>query len=142
MDAPIDDTVKRLRAHNAKIPFNTWLGIDVLSASSESVELRVPWRDEFGGAPGMTHGGILASLVDTAAFLVLLVAKGTGGPTVDLQIDFHRSTANGVLSVKSNMLKLGATISTIQVSISDEEHRLIASGRCMFLSRPRVNYEA
>lgn len=133
----IDNTLERLNAHNAKIPFNAWLGIEVLAAGADGVELRVPWRCEFGGAPGMTHGGILASLVDTAAFLMLLAAKGTGGPTVDLQIDFHRSTANGALYVRSSLLRAGASISTIEVRINDQEQRLIATGRCVFLTRSR-----
>jgi 1,4-dihydroxy-2-naphthoyl-CoA hydrolase len=137
MTSSTENILERLTAHNAKIPFNAWLGIEVLAASAESVELRVPWRYEFGGAPGMTHGGILASLVDTSAFLVLLAAKGTGGPTVDLQIDFHRSTANGALLVRSSLLRAGASISTIEVRISDQEQRLIATGRCVFLSRSR-----
>jgi len=138
----IDNTIERLTTHNAKIPFNAWLGIEVLAADAERVELRVPWRWEFGGAPGMTHGGILASLIDTAAFLMLLAAKGTGGPTVDLHIDFHRSTANGALYVSSSLLRAGGSISTVEVRINDQERRLIATGRCVFLTRSRLSRES
>jgi uncharacterized protein (TIGR00369 family) len=140
MSSP-DNVMDRLRAHSAKVPFNAWLGIEILAASDMSVDLRVPWRSEFGGAPGMIHGGILASLIDSAAFLVLMAAKGTGGPTVDSQIDFHRSTANAPLYVRGSLLRAGATISTIAVRIHDPERHLIATGRCVYLSRSRPRHE-
>lgn len=130
-------TVDVLNAHIASIPFNAWLGAEVIARTGRSVELRVPWRLEFGGAPGMTHGGILASLVDTAGFLVLLAAHGTGGPTVDIRIDFHRSTTNSELLVRGRLIGTGATISTVEVEICDSQSRLVASGRCVFLTQSR-----
>lgn len=130
-------TLAVLNAHNARIPFNAWLGIEVLAVTAETVELRVPWRLEFGGAPGMTHGGILASLIDTAGFLVLLAANASGGPTIDLRIDFHRSSANTDFHVRSRLLSAGATISTVEVEICDNGSRLLASGRCVFLTQSR-----
>ncbi len=141
MSSP-ENLVHRLNAHNAGIPFNAWLRIEVLNASAQGVEMRVPWRQEFGGAPGMTHGGVLASLLDTAAFLALLAANGGGGPTIDLQIDYLRSTANGTLTVRSSVLRAGASISTVEVRISDPEQRLLASGRCVFLTRERTGRTA
>jgi uncharacterized protein (TIGR00369 family) len=90
----------------------------------------------------MIHGGILASLIDAAAFLVLLAAKGTVGPTVDWQIDFHRSTANEPLYVRSTLVRAGATISTVAIRICDREGHLNATGRCVFLSQSRPGHEA
>jgi uncharacterized protein (TIGR00369 family) len=132
-----DETLQRLHTHSASIPFNRWLGLEVLSALEDRVELRVPWRAEFMGAPGMTHGGILASIIDAAAFLVLLAARGSGGPTIDMRIDYHRSTANTTFYVRSSLLRAGATISTVEVGIYDGEQRLIASGRSVMISEPR-----
>lgn len=134
---PPSETMAKLDLHNAGTPFNTWLGLEVLAVHPDSIELRVPWRSEFSGAPGMTHGGILASIVDAAAFLVLLAVRGCGGPTVDMRVDFHRSTANSMLYVRSALLRAGATISTVQVEIHDGEQRLIASGRSVMISEPR-----
>jgi uncharacterized protein (TIGR00369 family) len=133
-----DSLMAQLTAHNEKTPFNHWLGVEVLSASEEGVDLRVPWRQEFGGAPGMTHGGIMASLVDTAAFLALLAAQDAGGPTIDMRVDLHRSTAGEPLFVRSRLLRRGATVSTADVRIFDAHDRLVASGRCVFLTQPRV----
>jgi uncharacterized protein (TIGR00369 family) len=130
-------TVDAMNAHNAAVPFNAWLGAEVLSANDDGVRLRVPWRVEFGGAPGMTHGGILASIIDLSAYMALMAAKGGSGPTIDMRVDYHRSIVNGALYAQSTLLRVGSTISSVDVILRDAEQRLIASGRCVFLSRGR-----
>jgi uncharacterized protein (TIGR00369 family) len=130
-------SVKDMNAHNALIPFNAWLGAEVLSADDEGVRLRIPWRVEFGGVPGMTHGGILAGIVDLSAYMALMAEKGGGGPTIDMRIDYHRSMANGTLYTLAKVLRVGGTICTVEVVVRDAEERLIASGRCVFLSQGR-----
>lgn len=138
--ASSSEMLQRLHAHNAEIPFNAWLGVQIVAANESGVELKVPWRSEFMGAPGMTHGGILASIVDAAAFLVLLAVRGSGGPTIDMRIDYHRSTTNSALKVQASLLRAGAMISTVEVRIEDAEQRLIASGRSVMISEPRRRY--
>jgi uncharacterized protein (TIGR00369 family) len=126
-----------MNAHNAAVPFNAWLGAEVMSVDEEGVRLRVPWRVEFGGAPGMTHGGILAGIIDLSAYMALMAAKGGAGPTIDMRVDYHRSMVNGALFSLGRLLRVGSTISTVEVIVYDAEQRLIASGRCVFLSQGR-----
>lgn len=49
-----ENLVQRLNAHNAGIHFNAWLGIEVLNASAQGVEMRVPWRPTVAVAPPST----------------------------------------------------------------------------------------
>ena len=130
-------TVEAMNTHNAAIPFNAWLGAEVISVDDEGVRVRFPWRVEFGGAPGMTHGGILAGIVDLSAYMALMAAKGGSGPTIDMRVDYHRSMVNGALFSQAKLLRVGSTISTVDVIVHDGEQRLIASGRCVFLSQGR-----
>jgi len=136
---PVDvqPTAEHLNAMHTGIPFNAWLGAKIIDASAAGVRLYVPWRTEFGGAPGMTHGGILAAIVDLAAYSALRAVGGDGGPTIDMRIDYHRSSVNGPFYADSRVVRAGSTISTAEVVIRDAEERLIASGRCVFLSRSR-----
>ena len=129
--------VDAMNAHNAAIPFNAWLGDEVISATDEGVRLRIPWRVEFGGAPGMTHGGILAGIIDLSAYMALMAARGGAGPTIDMRVDYHRSMVNGAMFSLARLLRVGSTISTVEVIVQDAEERLIASGRCVFLSQGR-----
>ncbi len=130
-------TVAQMNALNATIAHTAWLGAEVVSAEGDTVKVRVPWRVEFGGAPGMTHGGVLAGVIDLTAYMVLMAVQGGAGPTIDMRIDFHRSTVNQTFFAVGRLLRAGATISTVDVRINDAEDRLIASGRCVFLSHSR-----
>jgi uncharacterized protein (TIGR00369 family) len=130
-------TVEAMNTHNAAVPFNAWLGAEVISVDDEGVRVRFPWRVEFGGAPGMTHGGILASIIDLSAYMAMMAAKGGSGPTIDMRVDYHRSMVNGVLFSRAKLLRVGSTISTVDVIVHDAKQRLIASGRCVFLSHGR-----
>jgi uncharacterized protein (TIGR00369 family) len=137
-DKGVLPTAAHMNAKNTGIPFNAWLGAKVIDATAAGVRLYIPWRTEFGGAPGMTHGGILAAIVDLAAYCALSAASGDGGPTIDMRIDYHRSTVNGPFYADSKVVRAGSTISTAEVIIRDAQERLIASGRCVFLSRSRL----
>jgi uncharacterized protein (TIGR00369 family) len=85
----------------------------------------------------MTHGGILAGIIDLSAYMALMAVNGGGGPTIDMRVDYHRSMVNGTLYAESRILRVGSTISTVEVDVRDAQRRLIASGRCVFLSRSR-----
>jgi uncharacterized protein (TIGR00369 family) len=126
--------VGQLNAYNGSIPFNSWLGAEIISAQTDRLRLRVPWRPEFAAAPGITHGGVLAGVIETAAFMVLKASRGDAGPTVDMRVDYHRSSAGDTLYAHARLLRAGGTISTAEVFVEDSRERLIASGRCVFLS--------
>jgi uncharacterized protein (TIGR00369 family) len=130
-------TIEGMNEHNARVPFNAWLGAEVMSAGDDGVRLRIPWRVEFGGSPGMTHGGILAAIIDLSAYMALMAEQGSAGPTIDMRVDYHRSTVNATLYTVAKLLRVGSTISTVEVIVRDAEERLIASGRCVFLSQGR-----
>jgi uncharacterized protein (TIGR00369 family) len=130
-------TVAQMNALNASTAYTAWLGAEVLSAEADEVRVRIPWRVEFAGAPGMTHGGVLAGVIDLTAYMVLMAVQGGAGPTIDMRVDFHRSTVNQTFFAVGKLLRAGATISTVDVRITDAEERLIASGRGVFLSQSR-----
>jgi uncharacterized protein (TIGR00369 family) len=128
---------EEISRHNAAVPFNAWLGAEVLASDPSGVRVRFPWRAEFGGAPGMTHGGLLAGLIDATAFMTLMAHQGGAGPTVDMRVDYHRSTVNGPIYALGRITRAGATLCNIEIQVEDEYGRLIASGRCVYLSHAR-----
>mgnify|MGYP001393840535 CR=1 FL=1 len=117
-------------------PFHQWLGLRVTEVSEDGIRISVPWRDEFVVNPkaGYAHGGILASLIDTAADYALAAKIGGPVPTVDLRVDYHRAALPGELSVEARVIKLGRTFSTAEAFVYDSEGRLLASGRGVYQS--------
>ena len=66
-----------LRQVNATAPFNQWAGFQVTQAEPGRVELRLPWRAEFGQYAGFLHAGLVAALIDTVCGFA--AATVTGG---------------------------------------------------------------
>ena len=117
-------------------PFHKWLGLHVSEVNEDNIRISVPWRQEFVVNPqrGYTHGGILATLIDTAADYALAVKIGTPVPTVDLRVDYHRAAMQGELTVEARVLNMGGTFSTAEAMIYDSEGKLLASGRGVYHS--------
>jgi acyl-CoA thioesterase len=128
--------VAEINRHIRKSTFNVWLGIEAIEASTTEVKLRVPWRPELGGAPGMTHGGIFACIADVAIFAAIYAACGKSGPTIDMRVDFHANAAGGELLAVARTVKAGQRILTGEVSIYDDRQRLLATGRAVFITKP------
>ena len=116
-------------------PFNTWLGVRLDRIDDHGLHLVMPWREEIASNPqrGYAHGGALATLIDIATFYVVAARVGTGGPTVDLRVDYHRPAMPGPLHVTSTILRLGRTLATAEARITQPDGTLIASGRAVFL---------
>lgn len=120
-------------------PFHRWLGVTLKSLTADSVEILLPWREEFVSDPVVryTHGGILAALIDLAGDYAVAAKLGRGVPTVDMRVDYHRSAQPGPLVARATVIKLGGTLATAEARVFDEQQRLVASGRGVYLTLSR-----
>jgi uncharacterized protein (TIGR00369 family) len=120
-------------------PFHRWLGVTLKSLTPDSVEILLPWREEFVSDPVVryTHGGILAALIDLAGDYAVAAKLGRGVPTVDMRVDYHRSAQPGPLVARATVIKLGGTLATAEARVFDEQQRLVASGRGVYLTLSR-----
>lgn len=118
-------------------PFHTWLDLEVVAVAENSLELRMPWRDEIvsNARMGSAHGGILASLIDLAGFYVLLIHKQPVAATVTLSVDYHRAAVSGPLTVGARIVKVGRKLGTAESAVRSPEGELLAAGRGIYLIR-------
>ncbi|ODT13004.1 MAG: hypothetical protein ABS57_20140 [Mesorhizobium sp. SCN 65-12] len=137
-DAPIGD-FDTLDAMVRGCPFHRWLGVSLKSMSGDSVEILLPWREEFVSDPEVryTHGGILAALIDLAADYAIAARIGRGVPTVDMRVDYHRAALPGPLVARASVIKRGGTLATAEAHVFDENDKLVASGRGVYLTLTR-----
>ncbi|WP_151446715.1 PaaI family thioesterase [Lacisediminimonas profundi] len=138
MSHPAHGTLNQqeLQAIVDRSPFNRWLGMTVESVSEESILLRIRWREELISSPERqsTHGGILATLIDTSGDYAVAARIGRALPTVDLRVDYHRTATPGDLLAEARVVNLGGTLATADSRITDLSGRLIASGRGLYLT--------
>ncbi|MCO6415231.1 PaaI family thioesterase [Siccirubricoccus sp. KC 17139] len=136
------DSVARLQRLVDRSPHNSWLGMQVVAAGADGVEIRVAWREEFISAPERraVHGGVLAGLVDSGAVFAVMAAADSLAATVDLRVDYHAIPASAPLVVKGRLIRQGRSLCTAEGYVYDVKNQLVASGRAtVIVLKPKVD---
>jgi uncharacterized protein (TIGR00369 family) len=125
-----------LNARLRRNHFAGWMNLSVMQAGDGTVEIHMPWREEFISNPDIrfTHGGVLATLVDTAASFAIATRLGRPPQTIDMRVDYHATARPGDLVAHGTLVRLGRTVSSADARIYDIQRRLVASGRATFLT--------
>lgn len=93
-----------------------------------------------GGIGGSIHGGLLAALVDIAmleAIIPALEADEQPGGTADLNITYMRPAMGPRITAEATTLRKGKTLAVTEVEIKDDQGRLCAKGRTIYVIRQR-----
>ena len=98
-----------------ELPVNKLLGIEADSIKEGYVEVRVPFKNEFVGdfRRGLWHGGILASIADTAGRLAgatTLTNEKDKINTIDMRIDYLNPAIKKPIYVVVKLIKIGKRI--------------------------------
>jgi uncharacterized protein (TIGR00369 family) len=80
----------------------------------------------FGGI----HGGVYASIIDTAAFWSVYcdIDERVGLITVDLKTDLLSPVKEGKIIAKGNRIKTGRTICLAEATVFDRNQKMLAHG--------------
>jgi uncharacterized protein (TIGR00369 family) len=82
---------------------------------------------------GYLHGGVVATLLDTAATFALIRATGVDWGTVDLRVDFVRPAPVGALLVGATVVHAGRRLGRANADLTDPStDRLLASAAGTF----------
>ena len=79
---------------------------------------------------GMAHGGILASLIDSATYWAVFTQIDDGFKmiSIDLKLNYLAPALEGDLSVVGKSIKAGKTMCMGEASIMDQNQKLICHG--------------
>jgi uncharacterized protein (TIGR00369 family) len=79
---------------------------------------------------GSVHGGVLATLLDSAMGCAVhaMLPAGAGYTTLELKVNFLRRVTNetGRIRCEGSVIHLGRTVATAEARIVDGESRLVA----------------
>jgi uncharacterized protein (TIGR00369 family) len=116
------------QAH-AAMPLTETLGIEVVTATSEEVHMRLAHEDRLCTAGGILHGGALMALADSAgaycAFLNL-PDGATGTATIESKTNFFRAVRDGHADAISRPLHSGRTTIVVETDLRDAEGKHVA----------------
>ena len=126
---------KRLRRALEKVPYANLLGIELESFAPGTAVVGVTIRDEHLQNNGVVHGGVIASLIDTAtAFAVLtVVPRQERVTTVDLTISYLRPIVDGRVHTRARVLRAGRRVIAVTAEVSTEDETLAATALSTYL---------
>ncbi len=128
------DLIDRLRARLAAAPALAWLGASLEELEQYYATLKMPYRPELTNGSGTIHGGILATLADTAvAFALSTSFDGKMGfATSDMTIHFLRRARTDVWA-RARIVKKGQRVNVGDVEIVDAGGHAVARALASYL---------
>jgi len=128
------DLLERLRGRLSASPALGWLGASLEEVGLDRAVLKLPYREEITNGSGTVHGGVLATLADTAmAFALSTNFDGKMGfATSDLTIHFLRR-ARGDVWARARLVKKGKRVNVGEVEIVDARGTEVARVLASFL---------
>jgi uncharacterized protein (TIGR00369 family) len=101
------------------------------------VELEEKHLQPFGGV----HGGVMASVIDAAAFWAAFpqVENGMGLTTVEIKINYLAPIQKGKLVAMGRCIKMGKSIALGEAVVKDEGEKLIAHGTATMMVVPNLH---
>jgi uncharacterized protein (TIGR00369 family) len=135
-DAPLTpEEEQRIREAFERVPFAHLLQLELGEMKRGEATLHLKVRDDLRQNNGVVHGGVIASLVDTAAaFAILtLLERDQTSTTVDLTIHYLRPLLSGQSTAQARVVRAGRRIMVITVDVLDETKTLVATALTSFI---------
>jgi uncharacterized protein (TIGR00369 family) len=87
---------------------------------------------------GNVHGGVMASVVDAAAFWAVFpqVEEGKGLTTVEVKLNYLAPAQKGKLVARGRCIRIGKTLALGEAQVKDENEVLIAHGTSTLMVIP------
>jgi uncharacterized protein (TIGR00369 family) len=127
--------------HGQTIPMMQLMNQQIVALAEGAATVTALPEEQFDNAQGRTHGGFVATLIDTVmGFAVATkLPEGTGYGTIDLNVKFVRKidVHTGLLTATATVEHAGRTMLTATARVVDAAGKLYAHGSGSFLVYPK-----
>lgn len=99
-----------------------------------AAEIEEKHMNPFGGL----HGGVYASVIDTATYWSAYcdLPEGHGFVSIDLKVDFLAPAIGGRIIIKGQRIKSGKTLHLAEAKVFDLDGKLLAHGTSKLMVTP------
>jgi uncharacterized protein (TIGR00369 family) len=128
--AALARAAERLRHSN---PINHF-GFQLVKAERGRALFRMPVLELHKQIHRVVHGGVLASLADTAGGFAAFLAAPPGSRvvTIELKINFLEGVEHGEIEADARVLRQGRTTSVVDCDVTDQDGRLVSKALMTF----------
>lgn len=135
---PNPDYTNRLIALVNESAFPQHLSMRLSALGIDTAEVRLEVAPHHLQGYGIVHGGVLATLIDTATFWAafLRIPEDAGLVNVDLKLNYLKPVTAGTLVATGRCLRPGRTVSYAESSVVDARGELVAHGTSTLMTLP------
>jgi len=91
---------------------------------------------------GYIHGGVYSALIDSAGFFAVYtrVEGDDSATTIEMKVNYLSSVKSGKLLAHARCITLGKSIGLAEVTIKNEEDKLLAHGTLTVMVKPPLKH--
>ena len=117
------------------MPFYRHLGISLIKVGWGSAEIRLQVKKELTQSAGFAHGGVSATLIDSAVGLALctMLDQRELITTVDLSVNFIAPAGPGVLTTRGRIFRKGKRLAVGDAEVRDEKGTVVSKGTATYM---------
>jgi uncharacterized protein (TIGR00369 family) len=117
-----------LAARMDGVAFYGWAGISLVSAQEGQVEVEMDVRPHHLNLQGFAHGGMIATLADTACGLAVRtrVEPGRRHVTAQLNVNYLAPAQPGRIVARGIVVRVGMTVAYAEAEVIDARGRTLA----------------
>jgi len=111
------------------LPFAQLIGMRLVDVRPGEATIKIEMRDDLRQPHGVLHGGVTATLIDTAmAFAIITrLDPGEKATTVDLTVHYLRPHFEGTFTCTAKVVRAGKRIITVSADVVNDEGKQIAT---------------
>lgn len=119
----------------ARMPFNSVLGIRVTRLHADGVSIECALRKDLLNTNGTLHGGVLATLADSAVGIALNRHFGGLRPitTVEMKINYLKPVSGAKVRARARLLRIGKHLCVAQADLGDRKTGLAATALVTYM---------
>jgi acyl-CoA thioesterase len=120
---------QRAAASMERNAFARLIGMKLVDLQPSAATVQIELRDELRQPHGILHGGVTATLVDTAmAYAVITCLSETEkASTVDLTVHYLRPHSEGAFACTAKVVRAGRKVLTVSAEVFNEQGKLFAT---------------
>ena len=129
-DAEQERRRKAVAEFMPKTPFLGWLGITFDRYEPDDVTLRLPFREDLTNDGTYYHGGVVASVIDTAGAAAAWsnhdFTKGSRASTVSMSVQYVGACKKSDLLCHARAIKRGKELTFTEITATDADGAVVA----------------
>jgi len=138
MQQPNDDYINKLIEIVNTSPYPRHLRMQLVSISMDHAMVKLKTEQCHLQPFGIVHGGVLATLIDTATFwsVFLRLPEDAGLVNIDLKLNYLKSISTGLMTAQGRCIRAGRSINYAEASVTDKKGNILAHGTSTLMVLP------